>query len=148
MVWLLEKFNTILCRFSYRYQMLLAKCGLWCNFVEYFLLMSLGNYLRILACFHLFQRIYHTTILILGPKFRFWALFLTLKNVHFLASNKIPDWLIHTRVEWFYMGKFQTVNFEKPVVLKVAHHYKNKKIVLHLFKILRSSTQFLPLRVI
>jgi hypothetical protein len=25
------------------------------------------------------------------------------------------------------MGKFQNVNFEKPVVLKVAHDYNNKK---------------------
>jgi hypothetical protein len=39
------------------------------------------------------------------------------------------------------MRKFQKVNFEKPVVLKVAHGYNNKKIVLQLFKILRSSTR-------
>jgi hypothetical protein len=38
------------------------------------------------------------------------------------------------------MGKFQNVNFEKPVVLKVAHDYNNKKIVLQLFKILISYT--------
>jgi hypothetical protein len=31
------------------------------------------------------------------------------------------------RVEWFYMGKFQNVNFEKHVVLKVPHDYNNKK---------------------
>jgi hypothetical protein len=39
----------------------------------------------------------------------------------------------NNRGEWFYMGKFQTVNFEKPVVLKVAHDYNNKKIVPQLF---------------
>jgi hypothetical protein len=39
------------------------------------------------------------------------------------------------------MGNYQIVNFEKPVVLKVAHDYDNKKIVLQLFKILRSSTR-------
>jgi hypothetical protein len=39
------------------------------------------------------------------------------------------------------MGKFKTVNFEKPVVLKVAHDSNNKKIVPQLFKILRSSTR-------
>jgi uncharacterized membrane protein len=32
------------------------------------------------------------------------------------------------------MGKFQNVNFEKPVVLKVAHDYNNKKNVIQLFK--------------
>jgi hypothetical protein len=37
------------------------------------------------------------------------------------------------------MGKFQTVNFENPVVLKVAHDYN--KIVLQLFKILRFFTR-------
>jgi hypothetical protein len=31
------------------------------------------------------------------------------------------------------MGKFQTVNLEKPVVLKVAHDYNKKKIVPQLF---------------
>jgi hypothetical protein len=45
------------------------------------------------------------------------------------------------------MGKFQTVNFEKPVVLKVAHDYNNKKIVLQLFKILRSSTRASALKI-
>jgi hypothetical protein len=45
------------------------------------------------------------------------------------------------------MGKFQTVNFEKPVVLIVAHDYKNKKIVLQLFKILRSSTRASALKI-
>jgi hypothetical protein len=32
------------------------------------------------------------------------------------------------------MGKFQNVNFEKPVVLKNAQDYNNKKIVLQLFQ--------------
>jgi hypothetical protein len=41
--------------------------------------------------------------------------------------------------------KFQNGNFEKPVVLKVSHDYNNKKIVLELFKILRSSSGRLPL---
>jgi hypothetical protein len=45
------------------------------------------------------------------------------------------------------MGKFQNVYFEKPVVLKVAHDYNNKKIVLQLFKILRSSTRALALKI-
>jgi hypothetical protein len=45
------------------------------------------------------------------------------------------------------MGKFQTVYFEKPVVLKVAHDYNNKKIVLQLFKILRSSTRASALKI-
>jgi hypothetical protein len=45
------------------------------------------------------------------------------------------------------MGKFQTMNFEKPVVLKVAHDYNNKKIVTQLFKILRSSTRALALKI-
>jgi hypothetical protein len=36
------------------------------------------------------------------------------------------------------MRRFQKVNFGKPVVLKVAHDYNNKTIVLQLFKILRS----------
>jgi hypothetical protein len=45
------------------------------------------------------------------------------------------------------MGKFQNVNFKKPVVLKVAHEYKNKKIVLRLFKILRSSTRASALKI-
>jgi hypothetical protein len=31
------------------------------------------------------------------------------------------------------MRKFQNVNFEKPVVLKVAHDYDIKKIVPQLF---------------
>jgi hypothetical protein len=37
------------------------------------------------------------------------------------------------------MGKFQNVNYENPVVLKVAHKYKNQNIVLQLFEILRSA---------
>jgi hypothetical protein len=45
------------------------------------------------------------------------------------------------------MGKFQNVNFEKPVVIKVAHGYNNKKIVLQLFKILRSSTRASALKI-
>jgi hypothetical protein len=45
------------------------------------------------------------------------------------------------------MGKFQNVNFENPVVLKVAHAYNNKKIVLQLFKILRSSTRASALKI-
>jgi hypothetical protein len=45
------------------------------------------------------------------------------------------------------MGKFQTVYFEKPMVLKVAHDYNNKKIVLQLFKILRSSTRASALKI-
>jgi hypothetical protein len=45
------------------------------------------------------------------------------------------------------MGKFQNVYFEKPVVLKVPHDYKNKKIVLQLFKILRSSTRASALKI-
>jgi hypothetical protein len=45
------------------------------------------------------------------------------------------------------MGKFHTVNFEKPVVLKVAHDYDNKKIVPQLFKILRSSTRASALKI-
>jgi hypothetical protein len=45
------------------------------------------------------------------------------------------------------MGKFQNVNFEKPVVLIVANDYKNKKIVLQLFKILRSSTHASALKI-
>jgi hypothetical protein len=32
---------------------------------------------------------------------------------------------VYSRVEWFYMRKFQKVNVEKPVVLKVAHDYNN-----------------------
>jgi hypothetical protein len=39
------------------------------------------------------------------------------------------------------MRKFQNVNFEKPVVLKVAHDSNNQKLVIQLPKILRSSTQ-------
>jgi hypothetical protein len=48
--------------------------------------------------------IYHTTILILGPKFRFWAwrlifAFLTPKNMLFLAPCKIPErWIYHTTI--------------------------------------------------
>jgi helix-turn-helix protein len=38
------------------------------------------------------------------------------------------------------MGKFQNVNFEKLVVLKITHDYNNKIIVPQLFKILRLST--------
>jgi hypothetical protein len=45
------------------------------------------------------------------------------------------------------MGKFQTVNFEKPVVLKVVHDYNNKKIVLQLFQIVRSSTRASALKI-
>jgi hypothetical protein len=45
------------------------------------------------------------------------------------------------------MGKFKNVNFEKPVVLKVAHDYNNKKIVLRLFKILRSFTRASALKI-
>jgi hypothetical protein len=45
------------------------------------------------------------------------------------------------------MGKFQNVNFEKPVVLKVALDYNNKKIVLRLFEILRSSTRASALKI-
>jgi hypothetical protein len=45
------------------------------------------------------------------------------------------------------MEKFQNVNIEKPVVLKVAHDYNNKKIVLRLFKILRSSTRASALKI-
>jgi hypothetical protein len=51
------------------------------------------------------------------------------------------------RVECFYMGKFQNVNFEKPVVLKVAHDHNTKKIVLQFFKILRSSTRASALKI-
>jgi hypothetical protein len=51
------------------------------------------------------------------------------------------------RVEWFYMEKFQNVNFEKPVVFKVAHDYNNKKMVIQLFKILRSSTRASALKI-
>jgi hypothetical protein len=39
------------------------------------------------------------------------------------------------------------VNLEKPVVLKVAHDYKNKIIVLQLFKILRSFTRASVLKI-
>jgi hypothetical protein len=45
------------------------------------------------------------------------------------------------------MGKFQNVNSEKPVVLKVAHDFNNKKIVLQLFKILRPSTRASALKI-
>jgi hypothetical protein len=45
------------------------------------------------------------------------------------------------------MGKFQTMNLEKPVVLKVAHDYNNKKIFLQIFKILRSSTRASVLKI-
>jgi hypothetical protein len=45
------------------------------------------------------------------------------------------------------MGKFQNVNFEKPVGLKFAQNYKNKNIVLHFFKILRSSTRTSALKI-
>jgi hypothetical protein len=45
------------------------------------------------------------------------------------------------------MGKFQNVNFVKPVVLKVAHDYENKKIALPLFKIVRSSIRASTLKV-
>jgi hypothetical protein len=39
------------------------------------------------------------------------------------------------------------MNFKKPVVLKVAHDYNNKKIVLRLFKILKSSTRASALKI-
>jgi hypothetical protein len=42
---------------------------------------------------------------------------------------------------------FQNVNFEKPVVLKDAHDYNNKKIVPQLFKILRSFTSAWVLKI-
>jgi hypothetical protein len=45
------------------------------------------------------------------------------------------------------MGKFQNVNFVKPVVLKVAHAYNNKNIVLQLFKFLESSTRASALKI-
>jgi hypothetical protein len=45
------------------------------------------------------------------------------------------------------MRKFQNLNFEKPVVFKNAHDYNNKKIVLQLFKILRSSTRASALKI-
>jgi hypothetical protein len=45
------------------------------------------------------------------------------------------------------MGKFQNVNFIKYVVLKVAYDYNNKTIILHLFKILRSSTRASALKI-
>jgi rRNA processing protein Krr1/Pno1 len=45
------------------------------------------------------------------------------------------------------MGKFQNVNFEKPVVIKVAHGFNNKKIVLQLLKISRSSTHASALKI-
>jgi hypothetical protein len=45
------------------------------------------------------------------------------------------------------MRKFQNVNFEKLVVLNVVHDCDNKKIVLKLFKILRSSTRASALKI-
>jgi hypothetical protein len=45
------------------------------------------------------------------------------------------------------MGKFQNVNFEKPVVLKVLDDHNNKKNVLRLFKILRSFTRASALKI-
>jgi hypothetical protein len=45
------------------------------------------------------------------------------------------------------MGKFQNVNFEKPVFIKVAHGNNNNKIVLQLFKIIRSSTRASALKI-
>jgi hypothetical protein len=45
------------------------------------------------------------------------------------------------------MRNFQNVNFEKPVVLKDAHDYNNKKIVLQIFKILRSFTSTSALKI-
>jgi hypothetical protein len=45
------------------------------------------------------------------------------------------------------MRKFQNVNFEKPVVLNVAHDYNNKTIFLQLFEILRSSTRVSALKI-
>jgi hypothetical protein len=39
------------------------------------------------------------------------------------------------------------MNFEKPVVLNVAHNYNNKKITPQLFKILRSSTRASALKI-
>jgi hypothetical protein len=50
-------------------------------------------------------------------------------------------------LECCYVGKFQIVNLEKPVVLKVAHDYKNKIFVLQLFKILRSFTRASVLKI-
>jgi hypothetical protein len=46
------------------------------------------------------------------------------------------------------MGKFQNVNFEKPVVLKVARDYNNKTIVLQLFEMWRSSNRALALKIV
>jgi hypothetical protein len=45
------------------------------------------------------------------------------------------------------MGKFENVNFETPVILKVAHDCNNKKNVPQLFKILRSSTRASALKI-
>jgi hypothetical protein len=39
------------------------------------------------------------------------------------------------------------VIFEQPVVSEVAHDYNNENIVLQLFKILRSSTRALALKI-
>jgi hypothetical protein len=46
------------------------------------------------------------------------------------------------------MGKFQNVNFEKPVVLKVARDYNNKTIVLQLFEMWRSSNRASALKIV
>jgi hypothetical protein len=45
------------------------------------------------------------------------------------------------------MRKFQNVNFEKPVALKVADKFNSKNIVVQLFKILRSSTRASALKI-
>jgi hypothetical protein len=60
-------------------------------------------------------------------------------SFHLIIQNKtfFRKWI---RVEWFYIRKFQNLNFQKPVFLKVAHNYNNKIIVWQLFKILGSST--------
>jgi hypothetical protein len=63
------------------------------------------------------------------------------------SSTTLKSSVDISRVERFYMRKFQNVNFEKPVVLKVAHDYNNKKIVLQLFKILRSSIRASALKI-
>jgi hypothetical protein len=69
------------------------------------------------------------------------------KNAIGIINWKSSSVSMNTRVEWFYMVKFQNVNFEKPVVLKVAHDHNNKKIVQQLFKILRSSTRASALKI-
>jgi hypothetical protein len=78
-----------------------------------------------------------------------WMLeqFGTLVLSAWLGKIKQIKRMMNIRVEWFYIEKFQNVNFEKPVVLKVAHVYSNKKIVLQLFKILKSSTRASALKI-